>query len=75
MQLSTRGAVVSKYGSISAFARHLNWSTRKANYIVNGRQQPTAEDMERMADALDIKTAEEFVRFFYPSKSTMWTND
>lgn len=50
-----RGMVFGKYGSISRFAERIGWSTRKANYIVNGKQEPTASDIIQMADALEVR--------------------
>ena len=73
MEISLKGVVVSKYGSVSKLAREISWSERKARDIINGRQQPTAKEMEQMAAALDVTTASEFMRLFFPQMSTKWT--
>lgn len=65
--ITLRGVVVSKYGSMSAFARRLNWSGRKTRSIVSGEQVPNAREIEEMAEALDITIPEELKAiFFYP---------
>lgn len=62
-----RGAVFSKFQSISAFADAMEWTRQKASRIVNGQQRPTAEDMEKMAKCLGIKNAKEFMSIFFPA--------
>jgi len=49
-----RGMVFGKCGTIRNFAARLGWSTRKANCIVNGKQEPTASDIIQMADVLEV---------------------
>ena len=49
-----RGRIIAHYGTISNFAKAAKWSHRKASYIVLGRQEPTASDIERMAELLDV---------------------
>lgn len=68
-----RGLVLSKYKSISEFAQAVGWSRNKASRIVNGIQEPDANDMEIMAKALDIRTPERFMDIFFDQLSTMWT--
>lgn len=67
-----RGAVLSKYPSIKSFADSLKWDRKKASRIVNRVQKPTATDMENMANLLEIRDSETFVRIFLPSLSTKW---
>jgi len=65
-QMTMRGLAISKYHSMGKFAKHIGWSARKTRDILSGRQQPTAKDIEELAVAFEIVTAEEFVSFFYP---------
>lgn len=75
MQITLKGLVISKYGSAGKLADAIGWSGRKARDIVSGRQTPTARDMEVLADALDIRTAEMFCAVFFNDKSTKWTKE
>ena len=74
MENHLRGAVLTKFTSISDFARAMKWDRKKASRIVNHVQKPSANDMERMAECLGIQDEVSFVRIFLPSVSTMWQN-
>ena len=67
-----RGAVLTKFPNISSFAKAMKWDRKKASRIVNRKQKPTANDMEQMAQCLDIRDADSFVQIFLPSLPTMW---
>ena len=69
-----RGLIFSKYKSITEFAAAIGWTRNKASRIANGIQEPDAEDMERMADALDIVSPEQFMNVFFRQLSTKWTD-
>ena len=69
-----RGAVLTKFPSISAFAIAMEWDRKKASRIVNRVQKPTADDMMKMARLLDIRDADSFISIFLPSVHTMWEN-
>ena len=60
-----KGRVVERYGSMRAFAAALGWSGRRTSDIVSGRQEPNATDIKRMADALGITDASDFMRVFF----------
>lgn len=62
-----RGAVFSKFQSIAAFSRAMNWDRPKASRIVNRRVRPTANEMEKMAEVLGITEEATFIRIFFPS--------
>lgn len=73
MSKELRGAVYSRYATISSFANAIGWSYSKANRIVNDEQSPNADEMVRIADALGIATQAEFIRIFFSEQSTKWT--
>ena len=73
--MTYRGLVFSKYKNISEFASAIGWSRNKASRIVNGIQEPDADDMEKMAEVLGIKTPEAFISIFFRNLSTKWTAD
>lgn len=50
-----RGEIVSQYGTIRRFAKAIGWSERKTYAIVNGSQEPTASDIEKMCDLLHVE--------------------
>ena len=64
-RMTLRGAIVSTYGSLDAFAKDLGWSHRKVSYIVNGKQEPTASELELMADKLGIEVSDMFRQIFF----------
>ena len=68
-----RGIVFSKFKNITEFAVSAGWTRNKASRIVNGKQEPDARDMEKMAEILEINTPEEFMNIFFDRLSTKWT--
>lgn len=72
MENSLRGVVLAKFRSIAAFSREMNWDRKKGSRIVNRQQLPTAKDMDRMADVLDIRDCDTFVHIFLPTLPTKW---
>lgn len=64
-KVTLRGLVISTYGTIKKFADAMGWSYRKAAYIVGGRQEATASDIEKMADGLGIEVPELFKQVFF----------
>ena len=69
-----RSLVLGKYKSIAEFADAIGWSRNKASRIVNGVQEPDAEEMEQMAELFGINTADRFMEFFFARLSTKWTD-
>ena len=67
-----KGAIVAHYGTITEFANAAKWDRKKASRIANHVQAPLAHDMETMADLLDVKDGDTFVRLFLPHVSTKW---
>ncbi|MBR0159797.1 MAG: helix-turn-helix transcriptional regulator [Oscillospiraceae bacterium] len=63
--MTLRGVIVSKYGSLDAFGKDVGWSHRKVSYIVNGKQEPTASEIELMADKLEIEVSDLFRQIFF----------
>ena len=60
-----RGRIVALYGSINRFAEALGWSTRKASYIVNGKQEATGKEIEQMANALNVDIPDDLHALFF----------
>lgn len=69
-----RSLVLGKYKSIAEFADAIGWSRNKASRIVNGVQEPDAEEMEQMAELFGINTADQFMEIFFARLSTKWTD-
>lgn len=67
-QITFRGMVYSKYKTIADFAQAIGWTRQKATNIVNGIQEPSLDDTDKMARALDL-SLEDTARFFLPRKS------
>ena len=72
MENELRGIILTKFPSITSFAKAMKWDRKKASRIINHLQKPSASDMERMASCLNIQDADSFVHIFLPSVSTMW---
>lgn len=70
-----RGEAIKKFGSITKFAEAINWSGRKASYIMTGRQILTINDAENCAEVLDVKNEKDFMRIFFPILSIKWTKE
>ena len=62
-----RGRIISMYHTVQNFAGQVKWSTRKAYDIVNGKQEPTAKDIETMCFALKIEIPEIMRDLFFMS--------
>lgn len=60
-----RGKIVSMFGSLLKFSSAIGWSSRKVYDIVNGKQQPTAKDIEKMCNALNVQIPEEMLLLFF----------
>ena len=60
-----RGRIVSMYNSVLAFGKALGWSARKTYDIVNGKQEPTAKDIEAMCAALNVQIPADMRSLFF----------
>lgn len=65
MQITLRGAILSKYSNASAFGKAIGWSRKKASDIMNGRRRPSAKEMEDIANILGIKDDHVFMALFF----------
>ena len=61
--INFRGLVYSKYKTIADFAQAIGWTRQKATNIVNGQQEPSLDDTDKMAKALNL-SLDETARFF-----------
>lgn len=73
MPNNLRGAVLSRYPSITAFAKAMKWDRKKASRIINNIQQPSVKDIEDIAALLDIVDDHAFVSIFFDGLSTART--
>ena len=62
--LALRGRILGMYKTLGGFAEAIGWSRRKVSYIVSGRQEATAKDIEQMCDALNVEVPEDFRLLF-----------
>lgn len=60
-----KGRIIAMYGTIAKFADHIGMSYRKVSYIISGRQEATASDIEKMSSALNIEIPEELHSIFF----------
>ena len=65
-------AVLIKFRTITAFAKAMKWDRKKASRIVNRKQTPSVDDMYGMAEVLEVRDCESFVRIFLPTLTTKW---
>ncbi len=61
--INFRGLVYSRFKTIADFAQAIGWTRQKATNIVNGLQEPSLDDTDKMAKALDL-SLDETARFF-----------
>ena len=64
-QLTLKGVVISRFGTVGKFGTALGWSQRKARDIVSGRQIPNARDIEQMAEVLQVTIPSELKALFF----------
>ena len=57
--------IISMYHSVLRFAKAVKWSSRKAYDIVNGKQEPTAMDIEVMCNALNVEIPDDMRALFF----------
>lgn len=55
MEVSLRGLVLSKYKTVTEFARAIGWERGKASRIINGSQEPGKKDMEQIIALFNIE--------------------
>ena len=60
-----RGRIVSMYRTLLNFANEMGWSSRKTYDIVNGKQEPTAKEIEAMCEALKVEIPEDMKQLFF----------
>ena len=60
-----RGRIVSMYRTLINFANEMGWSSRKTYDIVNGKQEPTAKEIEAMCGALKVEIPEDMKQLFF----------
>lgn len=60
-----RGEIITVFGSVRKFAKAIEWSERKAYAIVCGNQEPTAKDIEKMCDLLNVEIPAEMKALFF----------
>ena len=63
-EMNLKGRIVSMFDTLGNFADAIGWSHRKVSYIVNKKQEPTASDIETMAQALKVEVPAEFKLLF-----------
>lgn len=66
-ELNLRGRIISMYHTIRNFGQAIGWSSRKTYDIVNGKQCPSAKDIEVMCDALNVVIPSEMKALFFTS--------
>lgn len=65
MNMTLKGRIIECFGSVLKFAEKIGWSHRKAYDIVNGKQEPTARDIENMAEILCVTIPDELHALFF----------
>lgn len=74
MQNALRGHVFSQYENLTVFSDKLGWDRGKTSRIVNGKQRPSADEMEQIASALNVHDVNTFMDLFFPKMSTKLTS-
>jgi hypothetical protein len=71
--MNLRGAVLSRFNTIGAFADAVGWKRNKASRVLNGLQEMDVSDIQAVTEVLGIDSREDFTHIFFPSMSTKWT--
>ena len=69
MDMNLRGVILQRFPSATAFGKEMGWGRQKASNIMNGRTQPSAEDMIAIAQKVGIDDARSFMDIFFPTLS------
>lgn len=64
-EISLRGVVYDKFKSIAALAKAIGWTRQKTSNIINGHQEPSLADADKLSKALGL-SFEKTARFFLP---------
>lgn len=72
--LNYRGAILSKYKTITAFSKAIGWSCSKAKRILSGTQSMNSDDIIAIANCIEIEDVDTFMLIFFGDLSTKWTN-
>ena len=43
-----------QFASQAAFSRHIRWNKQKLNAIINGKKQPTLDEVQTIAEGLNV---------------------
>ena len=60
-----RGRIIAMYHTVNNFAKIMGWSNRKTYAIVNGKQEPTATDIDLMCEALNVQIPDDMRNLFF----------
>lgn len=52
--VTLKGMAISQFGSCTRFAEAMQWNRSKASRILNGEQDPTLKDIDRMVKKMSI---------------------
>lgn len=52
--LELNGLIHGQFDSEAAFARHIGWVKQRLNKIMNGTKQPSLEEVQTIAEGLDV---------------------
>lgn len=63
-----RGIILGRYTSITAFAKEVGWTRQKASSIINGRQEPSLDDIYAISKAVSAD-AGKIASIFLQSKT------
>ena len=66
--IGIRGVVYSRFKSIAEFGKAIGWTRQKATNIVNGANDPSLDDVDKMSKALGL-SLEDTAKFFLNQKS------
>lgn len=64
-QINARGLAISMYGSVTGFARELNWSRSKASRLLAEPDAASLGDIKAMVTALHIKDPNTIAQIFF----------
>lgn len=69
-----KGRIIACFRTIENFCKATGWSRRKITDIIYERQKMTKSDILVLADALNIRSVDEFMYIFFDELSTKWTS-
>lgn len=67
-QVKLKAAIISKYGTVTSFAKHMGWRQNTLYKVIHNKRNLTVRELAGIAELLDL-TPQEFYDIFADTRS------